>query len=559
MAKHMINDLVKPKKMVYIAIDGPAPKCKIVTQRDRRYKSIIEKQILREIQHKYLGKQLPPGWDKASITPGTKFMAKLDEALHNAITNEQINCPQVIFNNSAQASEGEHKIIQHLSKLSHSPEESICVYSNDGDMAFLTLQFPDKNILTMIDSNFLPANIKKECESDYVYFDNNTFHSVLIKDMFSSSQPSQQDNSNNSNNSQQDNSNNTNQHNLTTTRQRPFKKRKTQQSTLNPDDYDKNRILIDFMFLLFLGGNDFVRPIPFAKIRTTGVYQMFLKVYMFSLRKTNSTTEYLIGTKDDPHELNQKFFSGIMYGLALQEPRRMLYYNQQLQQTLKKESQWGPFDNWQEEWLQFQHTPYNSPSHPEHEIVKDKLLDFKYADIEAHEEWKGQYYKANFGLNMNNTQEYNSERTKICRIYIKSLLFTLGYYLTGSPPSWKWNYPHDVAPWPSDISFYLRRANIRKLNHFEKHEPYTSQQQLLLTVPITSKVFPDEYRGLHRLLPRIKRDLDRVNGGKYIYSEPLLGTFNEIRLLKQASNIKLKPCTIKRNQIVTKPMIYNKH
>ena len=46
----IVNELVKPKKMTYIAIDGPAPKCKVVTQRARRYKGIIENLALLEFK-----------------------------------------------------------------------------------------------------------------------------------------------------------------------------------------------------------------------------------------------------------------------------------------------------------------------------------------------------------------------------------------------------------------------------------------------------------------------------------------------------------------------------
>lgn len=545
MFAHIVNKLVKPKKMVYIAIDGPAPKCKIVTQRARRYKSIVEKQLIQQIQQKHLGKHVPLGWDKANITPGTKFLAKLDKALFDAIQCGKIDCPKIIFSNSAIASEGEHKIVQHLSKFIHDPTDKFCIYSNDGDMAFLTLQFPDKNILTMIDSNFLPTKIKKECKCDYVYFDNTRFHQVLIKDMFTPKEKKKE--------SVKDEEVSPPEKK----RQKRYKRKRKQLPPLNPDDYDKNRILIDFMFLLFLGGNDFVRPIPFAKIRTNGVYQMFLKVYMFTLRKTKSKTQYLVNID---HSINSKFFSGVMYGLALQEPRRMLYYSEHLNQTLHKKGSemWGPFEDWQEEWLELQHTPYKSPSHPEHELVRDKLLEFKYSNIDKHEEWKGQYYAANFGLNPDDTNNYNIARTRICRTYIKSLLFTLGYYLTGSPPSWRWSYPYEVSPWPSDISFALRHTNISKLNNFRKSFPYTSQQQLLLTVPMTSKAFPDEYRVLHKLLPSIKHDLDRVNGDKYIYSEPVLHEFDETKLLRQARKIRLKPDTQKRNQIITKTLIFDR-
>ena len=62
---HKIVDIVKPNDMVYIAIDGPCPKPKMIQQRLRRYKSAKEKKV----------------WDTNAITPGTQFMYKLAKYL----------------------------------------------------------------------------------------------------------------------------------------------------------------------------------------------------------------------------------------------------------------------------------------------------------------------------------------------------------------------------------------------------------------------------------------------------------------------------------------------
>ena len=62
---HKIIDIVKPKDMVYIAIDGPCPKPKMIQQRLRRFKSAKEKKV----------------WDTNKITPGTLFMEHLENYL----------------------------------------------------------------------------------------------------------------------------------------------------------------------------------------------------------------------------------------------------------------------------------------------------------------------------------------------------------------------------------------------------------------------------------------------------------------------------------------------
>ena len=41
--KYLICDVVKPTKLTYIALDGPAPRGKMVQQRSRRYKGYYDK------------------------------------------------------------------------------------------------------------------------------------------------------------------------------------------------------------------------------------------------------------------------------------------------------------------------------------------------------------------------------------------------------------------------------------------------------------------------------------------------------------------------------------
>ena len=68
--KYLIK-LVKPRKNVIIAFDGPAPLAKVHQQKTRRFKN------------SYLNKKFSKGfsWDTCAISPGTIFMKNLDSKL----------------------------------------------------------------------------------------------------------------------------------------------------------------------------------------------------------------------------------------------------------------------------------------------------------------------------------------------------------------------------------------------------------------------------------------------------------------------------------------------
>ena len=161
-----------------------------------------------------------------------------------------------------------------------------------------------------------------------------------------------------------------------------------------------------------------------------------------------------------------------------------------------------------------------------------------------------------------NSREYNYYRAMVSREYIKSLLFTLKYYINGTPPDWRWAYTFRVSPLVSDIHFVLSKYNnvnelANTLNN--KSKPFTPYEQLMMVLPPTkADLLPASYAKLivspsSPIIEYYPTDfkLDILAGEKYIYSEPLLPEIDISRVLKAIKPLhsKLSKTNKERNKL----------
>lgn len=110
--------LVRPSGVLYLAVDGVAPRAKMNQQRSRRFRSAKEQEILAAELAARGTKQLQntqQRFDSNCITPGTDFMLKLSLALQKWVEFKMKTDPvwqngaDVIVSGPDVPGEGEHK------------------------------------------------------------------------------------------------------------------------------------------------------------------------------------------------------------------------------------------------------------------------------------------------------------------------------------------------------------------------------------------------------------------------------------------------------------------
>ncbi|GMH35381.1 hypothetical protein BSKO_03249 [Bryopsis sp. KO-2023] len=133
--------ITKPTKSVLLALDGPAPLAKLLTQRSRR-----KKMSMTTAQAK--GKVVPA----IAITPGTPFMQEVHDSLQYYICQRLIGHKfghlQMELSGATVKGEGEVKILSRLQRpLSNvSPDDTHAMIGNDSDLFVMALLSEAKHL-----------------------------------------------------------------------------------------------------------------------------------------------------------------------------------------------------------------------------------------------------------------------------------------------------------------------------------------------------------------------------------------------------------------------------
>ena len=168
--------IVRPRKLLYMAIDGVAPRAKINQQRSRRFRSAKETEEKQKIANELREEWAQHGFqvdqkeekkdqlfDSNVITPGTPFMSRLAVALRKYVDQRIKNSPAwqqlfVIFSDASVPGEGEHKIAEYIrrerSQPGYNPDLKHVMYGLDADLIMLALATHEVNFTILREEVF---------------------------------------------------------------------------------------------------------------------------------------------------------------------------------------------------------------------------------------------------------------------------------------------------------------------------------------------------------------------------------------------------------------------
>ncbi|TKA70638.1 hypothetical protein B0A55_05742 [Friedmanniomyces simplex] len=156
-----VVNMVRPRKLLMIAVDGVAPRAKMNQQRSRRFRSAQEAAEKDAAAADFHAQMLAKGatqddgdeaekpkktWDSNSITPGTPFMDLLASSLRYWVSYKLSTDPawerlKVIISDATVPGEGEHKIMNFVrsqrSSPTHDPNTRHVIYGLDADLIML--------------------------------------------------------------------------------------------------------------------------------------------------------------------------------------------------------------------------------------------------------------------------------------------------------------------------------------------------------------------------------------------------------------------------------------
>ncbi|KAK7103968.1 5'-3' exoribonuclease 2-like [Littorina saxatilis] len=511
-----IFSVVRPRRLLYMAIDGVAPRAKMNQQRSRRFRASKESadkaKLMTEMREEMITKgcHLPPvkpsseRFDSNCITPGTPFMFRLANCLRYYIHDRLNNDPgwqdiMVILSDANVPGEGEHKIMDYVRRQraqpNHDPNTRHCLCGADADLIMLGLATHEVNF-TIIREEFKP-NQPRPCDMCGQMGHEMKNCEGLPKEMCGEhdelSKPI---------------GNECEFIFLRLNVLREYLEKELKMDGL-PFEYDFERALDDWVFMCFFVGNDFLPHLPSLEIRENAIDRL-IKLYKNAVYKTGGyltdsgvvaldrvqlvmselgTVEDEIFKKRRDDEMN---FRRRTKAKKERERRQQNFRNQGGLLGAVPIGQGGAASSnlrAQAYQMRKQNMSTSNQANTNAATELKQLMGGKKKDEDSDEEpaddvrlwedgWKDRYYSQKFDVD---SDDIKFRRT-VANHYVRGLCWVLRYYYQGCA-SWKWYFPYHYAPFASDF------VNIGELpNDFEMNtKPFQPMEQLMSVFPAASK------------------------------------------------------------------------
>uniref|UniRef100_K3X1Z0 5'-3' exoribonuclease n=1 Tax=Globisporangium ultimum (strain ATCC 200006 / CBS 805.95 / DAOM BR144) TaxID=431595 RepID=K3X1Z0_GLOUD len=580
---------VRPRRVLYLAIDGVAPRAKMNQQRARRFRAAQEAEQRMEVEKealeymKALGHSVPSkqekAWDSNVITPGTKFMSKLAKYMRFYIRDRINNNPawksmKVIFSDAGVPGEGEHKLMQYIrvqrSQPGYDPNQHHVLHGLDADLIMLGLATHEvkfsilrEEVLfgkqkyererekqkTVLDANGVPDHKRKrgdfgEHDGDLIPSDQKPLQFLHIATL------------------------------------REYLKIEFEPlSLVLPFEYDFERVIDDFVFLCFFVGNDFLPHLPSLDIRD-GALDFLILIYAKLLPAMG-------GYLTDTGEVDLARVDVILAEVGAVED--VIFQRRALKQDENERRRKSRISYEKRDQIAAAAAKNDAV-----EIVKKRRIDKdviaadkKYGGLTAEEAvkarikesvetqlekyrdevqdvvrlgepgWKTRYYSDKMKAD---DIEHGGGREKVFQSYIEGLCWVMKYYYSGCA-SWQWFYPFHYAPFASDL------RNIDRFTiSFDEGQPFRPFEQLMGVFPSgSSHAIPKPYRWLMSeeespIIDFYPKDIPVDPNGKAMpwLWVVLLPFIDESRLLEamQPGNAQLTEAEKKRNERFGREIVF---
>ncbi|SIO73155.1 XRN2, RAT1, 5'-3' exoribonuclease 2 [Babesia microti strain RI] len=487
-------ETIRPKRLLYLALDGVAPRAKMNQQRSRRFKAVYEREYAQkqlqndkstpETNLSKSRQNIPQNeqqkvWDSNVITPGTPFMYQLglevEEYVSNRLENSDIwHNLTVIISDSNSPGEGEHKIINFIrtqrQSSNYDPNTRHVIHGMDADLIMLALATHEPNFFIL--REVVPFKQFNSTTQPTISDTSETVPSLKYSLMLRKSWKQLQ------------------------IIQIPVLREYL--SYLFKDcGCDLERCIDDLVLMCFFCGNDFLPHLPSMSITLGSIDQM---IYLYQ-----QIFPTLGGYLTDCGKINMPQLEMFTSYLTAVEHETLSLKGNNHGATRRA----GNADN--------------VTNNDEEETSKTGID----VTLGSPEVYKKSYYIKKLDCSEDDVAKTASA---MAGEYVKGMEWVLEYYYQGIP-SWNWYYPYHYAPFASDLKFTTQ-------NVFQLGTPFTPLQQLMSVLPVqSSHCLPEKFADLMRsevspiaeYYPRTLK-LD-PNGSRYRYQWVALLPFIDEQLL----------------------------